>query len=269
MSAYKQPAYLDDYVNVNVRVSLFYEKFPQGRINTHYEIWDGFIIFRTEVFRNAEDQQPASTGTAMDKIDVNQSSTEKTETASCGRALALLGFEVKKSLASREEMEKHNRNQAYPQPVKSTSSSQPVIQRQIITPASIRELAKQKGIDIDAKLETQKRPPLDKLSESDLVKIHGWIVKAPALTATEPQQATQRDWYIEVEVIWRSLWNAKVRGFGSKAECLNHLITTALSYKWIDGANEIESHTDLSADQAEKYYSICVDLFEASKERTI
>lgn len=113
MSSYasKKPSYLDDYVNVNVRVSQFYERFPQGRINTHYEIWEGHIVFRAEVFRNAEDQQPASTGTAMDKVNVNESSTEKTETAACGRALALLGFEVKKSIASREEMERHEDRQ--------------------------------------------------------------------------------------------------------------------------------------------------------------
>jgi hypothetical protein len=109
--AQKKPSYLDDYVNVNVRVTQFYDKFPQGRINTHYEIWEGHIVFRAEVFRNADDQQPASTGTAMDKIDINQSATEKTETAACGRALALLGFEVKKSLASKEEMERYEGRQ--------------------------------------------------------------------------------------------------------------------------------------------------------------
>ena len=115
LSSYKQPAYLDDYVNVNVRVSQFYVRFPDGRITTSYQIVDDLIIFQAQVYRNPDDAQPSSTGTAMDKIDVNQSTTEKTETASVGRALAFLNFEVKKSIASREEMERV-------QPIRSVNS---------------------------------------------------------------------------------------------------------------------------------------------------
>jgi hypothetical protein len=122
MSSYGQqrkPSFLDDYVNVNTRVNLFYEKFPEGRITTSYQVIDDLIIFQAAAYRQADDAMPSATGTAMDKINVNDSATEKTETAAVGRALAFLNFETKKGLASKEEMERHGQRQQQPRPVAS------------------------------------------------------------------------------------------------------------------------------------------------------
>jgi hypothetical protein len=136
-----------------------------------------------------------------------------------------------------------------------------------ISAESIREFAKTKGIDIDAKLAFQKKPSLEGMTQDSLQKIQAWIEQVPQVQPTEPQQAIQRDWYKEIELIWASIWRANLEGFKSKSDCFNHLVTTALSYKWIDSASEIEGHTDLSSDQAEKYYSICCDLYAAAKEQ--
>jgi hypothetical protein len=114
MSSYgqqKKPSFLDDYVNVNTRVNLFYEKFPEGRITTSYQVIDDLIIFQAAAYRQPDDALPSATGTAMDKINVNDSATEKTETAAVGRALAFLNFETKKGMASKEEMERHGQRQ--------------------------------------------------------------------------------------------------------------------------------------------------------------
>src|SRR5215210_5460777 len=102
---------LDEYVTVHERIERFYAKFPQGRITTtilehNYET--GFILIKAEVFRDADDVLPAATGHAYELRSsghVQQGSyVEVCETSSVGRALALLGFEVRRGVASREEV---------------------------------------------------------------------------------------------------------------------------------------------------------------------
>jgi hypothetical protein len=104
---------IQDYITVAERIEKFYERFPDGRICTHIVEHDaerGFILFRAEVYRNAEDAQPAATGHAYELKSegyVQRTSyIEVGETSAVGRALAMAGFEVRRGIASREEMEK-------------------------------------------------------------------------------------------------------------------------------------------------------------------
>jgi hypothetical protein len=104
---------IQDYITVAERIEAFYRKFPEGRIITHIVEHDaerGFILIRAEVYRNAEDALPAATGHAYElKTEgyVQRTSyIEVGETSAVGRALAMAGFEVKRGIASREEMEK-------------------------------------------------------------------------------------------------------------------------------------------------------------------
>lgn len=110
---------LKDYVTVAERVSQFYAKYPQGRINTsiiQHDIDVGFILIRAEVFRTPDDALPAATGHAYEYRGegyVNKNSyIENCETGAVGRAIAFLGFGVKLHIASREEMQKAERMQA-------------------------------------------------------------------------------------------------------------------------------------------------------------
>ncbi|HEX6624252.1 MAG TPA: hypothetical protein VF064_11100 [Pyrinomonadaceae bacterium] len=104
---------LDSYVTVAERIAAFYQSYPTGRICTqileHHEE-SGFILMRAEVFRSTDDAQPSATGHAFEVRGdgyVNRTSyIENAETSAVGRALALLGFEVRRGIASREEMEK-------------------------------------------------------------------------------------------------------------------------------------------------------------------
>ncbi len=103
----------EDYVPVAERIEQFYAAYPQGRLLTSIIEHDreaGFVLIRAEAYRNPEDTMPASTGHAFEvrgESYVNKTSyLENCETSSVGRALALLGFEVKRGIASREEMEK-------------------------------------------------------------------------------------------------------------------------------------------------------------------
>ncbi len=109
---------LDNYVTVAERVAAFHQAYPTGRINTsiiQHDAESGFILMRAEVYRSADDASPSATGHAFEvrsESYVNRTSyIENAETSSVGRALALLGFEVRRGIASREEMEKAARMQ--------------------------------------------------------------------------------------------------------------------------------------------------------------
>lgn len=106
----------EDYVTVAERIEQFYKQFPEGRILTNILENDresGFVLIRAEVYRNSDDTMPAATGHAYEikgEGFVNRTShIEVCETSAVGRALALLGFEVRRGIASREEMEKTTR----------------------------------------------------------------------------------------------------------------------------------------------------------------
>jgi len=106
-----------EYAPVADRITLFYARFPTGRIITR-------LISRTEqeitvqafVFRSVEDQRPSATGLASERIgdgDVNTvACLENTETSAIGRALANLGLTASAQRPSREEMLKANRERA-------------------------------------------------------------------------------------------------------------------------------------------------------------
>jgi hypothetical protein len=107
---------IQDYVTVAERIEAFYRKYPEGRIITNIVEHDaerGFILMRAEIYRNADDALPAATGHAYELKSegyVQRTSyIEVCETSCVGRALAMAGFEVKRGIASREEMEKSAR----------------------------------------------------------------------------------------------------------------------------------------------------------------
>ena len=101
---------LKDYVEVNKRIELFWQKYPNGRIETDIKSWiDGVIVMVARVWKDGTDQQASATGHAYEKEGstyINKTSAlENCETSAVGRALAILGFEIKKSVASKEEVE--------------------------------------------------------------------------------------------------------------------------------------------------------------------
>src|SRR5262245_59694755 len=115
-SQYGKQNVMDNYVTVAERIEKFYARYPEGRIITsilEHDAERGFILMRADVYRSPDDAQPAATGHAFEYRDsgfVQKTSyIEVCETSSVGRALALCGFEVKRGIASREEMEKQAR----------------------------------------------------------------------------------------------------------------------------------------------------------------
>ena len=103
-----------EYAPVADRITLFYARYPSGRILTR-------LISRTAreitvqafVFRSLEEQRPSATGLASERFDdgeVNKvACLENTETSAIGRALANLGLTASSQRPSREEMDKASR----------------------------------------------------------------------------------------------------------------------------------------------------------------
>jgi hypothetical protein len=115
---------LSAYALVADRITLFYERYPAGRIVTElFSRTEREITFRALVFRGPEDVQPAATGWASEREgdgQINQAAClENTETSAVGRALANLGFTASSRRPSREEMEKAARQRArlVPRPI--------------------------------------------------------------------------------------------------------------------------------------------------------
>ena len=114
---------LKDYIQVNERIMKFWELYPNGRIHNEIVSWqDGILIMRTTVWKDKNDAFPSANGHAYEKEGssyINSSSLlENAETSSAGRALALIGLEIKRSVASKEEVANaiHQQEQAQQEP---------------------------------------------------------------------------------------------------------------------------------------------------------
>src|SRR5206468_3113729 len=110
---------LERYAPVARRITLFYERYPAGRIITTLMERDArAVIFCARVYRGADDQRPAATGWALEREgdgDVNAvACLENTETSAIGRALANLGFTASAERPSREEMIRVSRARQVP-----------------------------------------------------------------------------------------------------------------------------------------------------------
>jgi hypothetical protein len=105
---------LSQYTTVSERVKLFREMFPMGRILTYLVYEDATrVVFKTELYRDDEDQRPFSTGYAREITSdrgVNKDfALENCETSSIGIAAKNANIGTEKNSISREEAQKVNR----------------------------------------------------------------------------------------------------------------------------------------------------------------
>ena len=104
----------NDYALVADRITLFYERYPNGRIIPRlHAVTDKAVIFEALVYRDRGEPEPAATGWAREfegDGEINQvACLENTETSAIGRALANLGFAASKRRPSYEAMAKADR----------------------------------------------------------------------------------------------------------------------------------------------------------------
>ena len=117
---------LDDYVPVAERVTQFRKDHPKGRIVGTLLSAPGAkdIVMRADVYLGPEDSIAAN-GHAQETVGqgmVNTTSAmENCETSAWGRALANLGYEISRGIASREEMASAERRQGAPPPARQSA----------------------------------------------------------------------------------------------------------------------------------------------------
>ena len=102
---------LDEYTTVRERVIEFWNRNPNGRIETEILEWsDKRFIVAARLYRNVEDTKPFSTGLAHEAITdrgVNKDfALENGATSAIGIACANANIGIEKHKASREEMRK-------------------------------------------------------------------------------------------------------------------------------------------------------------------
>ena len=100
---------MSDYVPVNERVDAFYAKHPEGSIQSEIvELTASRVTVKAYAYRSPDDVRP---GVGHSSLEIpgatpytRGSEIENAETSAWGRAIAALGFEVKRGIASHEEV---------------------------------------------------------------------------------------------------------------------------------------------------------------------
>lgn len=101
----------ESYVKVNERLQEFWKDHPKGRLETEVGLNDGVLIVMARLYRDKEDR-PFATGHSFLEGLSGEKVGEYTETVAVGRALALAGYKVEKSIASSEEMKRFSNRRA-------------------------------------------------------------------------------------------------------------------------------------------------------------
>jgi hypothetical protein len=102
--------FAEDYIQVNERIIAFKEEFPEGSLQSELvELSEDQVVVKAYAYRTPDDQRPGIGHSGL-RIPgatpyTRGSELENAETSAWGRALAALGFEVKRGIASREEVD--------------------------------------------------------------------------------------------------------------------------------------------------------------------
>lgn len=107
---------LSQYQTVQERIDLFWNKYPNGRLNLEIVlINETQVVMKAEVFLDKADEKPAAVDYAEERLGTSHinkvSFVENCATSAYGRAISALGgeFSPKGKRPSAQEMEKVNR----------------------------------------------------------------------------------------------------------------------------------------------------------------
>jgi hypothetical protein len=111
----------EDYIPVNERIAAFYAAHPEGSIQSELvELSESRVVMRAYAYRSQDDQRP---GIGYSSLEIpgrtpytRGSEIENCETSAWGRAIAALGFEVKRGIASAEEVQTKTAEREAPKP---------------------------------------------------------------------------------------------------------------------------------------------------------
>ncbi len=109
------------YVEVSERIAAFYAKYPEGSLQSEiYHLDPDIVVMKAWAYRTPDDPRPGMGWSSMlipgSTPYTKGSEIENTETSAWGRAIAALGFEVRRGIASRDEIEnKRDQRQGLPE----------------------------------------------------------------------------------------------------------------------------------------------------------
>lgn len=113
---------LDQYVEVNERIAAFYAKYPNGSLQSEWEMreigGEQLVVVTAYAYRDPYDARPGM-GTAWEPYPGRTPYTKGSElmvgeTSAWGRAIASLGFKVNRSVASADEIRAAEARRAAP-----------------------------------------------------------------------------------------------------------------------------------------------------------
>lgn len=101
---------LKDYVQINERIVKFYDEHPEGSLQSEMILrTDAVVVMKAWAYRTPDDTKPGI-GHSSCPIPglttyTKNSEIENAETSAWGRAIAALGFEVKRGIATQHEID--------------------------------------------------------------------------------------------------------------------------------------------------------------------
>ena len=121
---------IEDYIEVKDRIEKLYQDYPNASIQTEIiELTDKRVTVKASVYTNPEDPIPTTGHSYMNIPGTTNytrgSELENAETSAVGRAIALMGYEVKKSIASRDEVASKQVEEGYEPAAKVSPKSYP------------------------------------------------------------------------------------------------------------------------------------------------
>ncbi len=137
---------MSDYVPVNERVDAFMKVYPEGSLQSEIvELTASRVTVKAFAYRTPSDPRPGIGHSSLEIPGATPytrgSEIENAETSAWGRAIAALGFEVKRGIASVEEV--RNKSRATPDP------RQRMLDTAVahgIDAAALEQLARQVGV---------------------------------------------------------------------------------------------------------------------------
>jgi len=202
---------LSDYIEVADRIKAFKEAHPDGslcREEWHVEEVAGqtFVVYTALAYRRPDDPRPG-VGTAWEPFPgptkfTKDSELMNAETAAWGRAIASLGFEVRK-IASREEVRNRSGNTAAPS-ARPQNGTTKVSEKQV---KFMAVKAKQAGLtDANRDLLLRAGFGIDRLDEMPRSGVDEWLeaIKRPIPTGESdiPVEAPERPAQTADDVPW-------------------------------------------------------------------
>lgn len=133
------------YIEVKDRILAFYEKFPDGSIQSEVvELGEDIVVMKAYAYRSPDDPRPGVGHSQMPIPGLTSftkhSEVENAETSAWGRAIAALGFEVKRSVASADEVRFKAGDKELPKSATASTASGSASSGRFATPAQKRKL---------------------------------------------------------------------------------------------------------------------------------